>query len=196
MPDINQAYVWAINCCNAPNVGYSRDYRNQQVKNGITYYDCSSFIFYALKAGGFDVAGPAFTEAVGEPYSGNAITTANEGRWLELLGFVRYPFTSDIMGKPGDIVIRSGHTEMVYEATRAGYVRTMGAHSSGFPLDRQVSINETDSNNWSALYRYGEGGSGGTTYQWINGTPGEYFGSNVDPLGGSEAIGPGLGPGD
>ena len=54
MPDINKAYSWAIETCNAPNVGYSNDYRNQQTVGGITYYDCSSFINYALLAGGFE----------------------------------------------------------------------------------------------------------------------------------------------
>ena len=50
MPDINKAYSWAIETCNAPNVGYSNAYR--QTVGGITYYDCSSFINYALLAGG------------------------------------------------------------------------------------------------------------------------------------------------
>ena len=54
MPDINRAYTWAIQTCNAPNVGYSQAYRNQQTINGITYYDCSSFVNYALLAGGFE----------------------------------------------------------------------------------------------------------------------------------------------
>ena len=39
MPDINKSYSWAINTCNAPNVGYSQSYRNQQTVGGITYYD-------------------------------------------------------------------------------------------------------------------------------------------------------------
>ena len=51
MPDINAAYTWAVNCCNLPNVGYNNDYRNQRTVNGITYYDCSSFINYALLFG-------------------------------------------------------------------------------------------------------------------------------------------------
>ena len=53
MPNINQAYSWAVNTCNASNVGYSQTYRNQQTIGGITYYDCSSFIWYSLIAGGF-----------------------------------------------------------------------------------------------------------------------------------------------
>lgn len=30
------------------------DWRNQQTRNGITYYDCSSFVWYGLIDGGFD----------------------------------------------------------------------------------------------------------------------------------------------
>ena len=55
MANIQVAYNWAIEVCNKPNVGYSQQYRNQRTVNGITYYDCSSFIWYALIAGGWDL---------------------------------------------------------------------------------------------------------------------------------------------
>ena len=55
MPSIQSAYNWAIETCAKENVGYSQTYRNQQTVNGITYYDCSSFIWYALIAGGWDL---------------------------------------------------------------------------------------------------------------------------------------------
>ena len=55
MPDINRAYSWMIETCNAPRVGYSQAYRNQQTVGGITYYDCSSSINYALLAGAVQV---------------------------------------------------------------------------------------------------------------------------------------------
>ena len=104
MPDINTAYSWSISTCNASNVGYSQNYRNQQTVNGITYYDCSSFLWYALKAGGFDVES-AYLQALGYAYSGNAITTSNERAWLIALGFTQV----DINGewKAGDILWRS-----------------------------------------------------------------------------------------
>ena len=70
MPDINKAYSWAVQTCNAPNVGYSQRYRNQQTINGITYYDCSSFINYALIMGGFVTPAYAPTK--------NAFTTSTE----------------------------------------------------------------------------------------------------------------------
>lgn len=155
MPNINQAYQWAINTCNRSDVGYSQDYRNQETYRGITYYDCSSFIWYALLSGGFDVTG-AYRTATGENYDGNAIWTAVERAWLLALGFTQ----EDINGewKPGDVLWRSGHTEMVYTGG-TGQGVTMGAHSSHRPLADQVSINSTTSSasSWTSLYRYGGG---------------------------------------
>ena len=50
-----QAWHWIVDRCNAPDVGYNQDYRNEQTINGITYYDCSSLIFYGLGHAGFEV---------------------------------------------------------------------------------------------------------------------------------------------
>lgn len=158
MPNINTAYRWAINTCNKDNVGYSQNYRNQQTVNGVTYYDCSSFIWYSLKAGGFDVIG-----AYGQAYP---FTTATMSDVLIKLGFTRY--SSNIEWLPGDILlIRNSerqHTEMVYQ----GHT-TMGAHTSKYSLDKQVSINEyeTDSSYYQYLYRYAGGAS--ASYEWIYG---------------------------
>lgn len=152
MPNINQSYQWAINTCNAPDVGYSQTYRAQQTVNGITYYDCSSFIWYALIAGSFDCVGVA---------GSYPMTTANEPSVLEALGFTRYDPTS-VEWLPGDIVhVRNSsrqHTEMVYQ----GYI-TMGAHSANRPLAQQVSINSnpSDPSTYQNLYRYGDGGASG-----------------------------------
>ena len=74
MSNLNQSYQWCIDKCNDPNVGYWQDYRNQKTVNGVTYYDCSSFIWYSLQAGGFNVAS-AYKTATGSAYTGNAITT-------------------------------------------------------------------------------------------------------------------------
>lgn len=155
---INAAYKWAIRECNASNVGYSQAYRNQQKVNGIVYYDCSSFIWYALKAGGFDVEG-AYQTATGTAYSGNAITTYNESAWLTALGFTQANINGE--WKKGDILLRSTHTEMVYEGG-IGQGITMGAHSAGYSLDRQVSINDYTSTaaNYNSIWTYG-GASGG-----------------------------------
>lgn len=155
----NKSYQWAIDTCNADNIGYSQPYRNQQTVKGITYYDCSSFIWYALKAGGFDV-NAAYKTATGSDYSGNAITTHNEAAFLQALGFSRKTLTDE--WKAGDILIRSEHTEMVYSGG-IGKGISMGAHSARYPLQDQVSINtsETTADKWTEIWRYGEGGAGG-----------------------------------
>lgn len=156
MANINIAYQWAINACNAPNIGYSQAYRNQQNVGGITYYDCSSFIYYALIAGGFALDPSAW------PF-----TTYTMGPLLSELGFVRYdPSTTPWVS--GDILVVNSssaqHTEMCYQ----GY-RTMGAHTDGVPLADQVSINSynTTPSFFQDLYRYGGGAS--DAYNWIYG---------------------------
>lgn len=153
MASIQTAYEWAIEKCNAPNIGYSQANRMEKTVNGITYYDCSSFIWFALKAGGFDVV-----KANGG--STWAFTTGTMANALRLLGFAKMGTTQP--WKPGDILIRTGHTEMVFDSNH-----TMGAHSSKVPLEQQVSINSNPSSasSWLELWRYGSGA--GT--KWIKG---------------------------
>lgn len=153
MPSIQTAYNWAIEVCADPNVGYSQDYRNQREVNGVTYYDCSSFIWYALLAGGFDCV----------KANGNdtwPFVTSTMARVLPLLGFQKYSPTQP--WKPGDILLRTGHTEMAFDKDR-----TMGAHSSKVPLEQQVSINANPSSasSWNELYRY----ETGAISEWIYG---------------------------
>lgn len=155
MPSITLAYQWLINICNAPNVGYSQTYRNQQTVNGITYYDCSSLQNYAVLAGGWDTPGYA--------PDNNAFTTLTMGDVLLSLGAQSIPVTDEWL--PGDILVRNNsygqHTEMVYEGRR-----TMGAHTDRYPLADQVSINDYDSDprTWDACYRLGT-----VSYEWITG---------------------------
>lgn len=170
---LNNTYTWAIDTCNKSNVGYSQPYRNQKTVNGITYYDCSSFIWYALKAGGFDV-NAAYQIATGAAYSGNAITTGNMAAWLSALGWTQNNISSE-KWLAGDIVLIHSasrqHTEMVYAGTNnAGEGYTMGAHSASYALDRQVSINTTlsSASNYQTLWRYGSGGAI-QNREWIKG---------------------------
>lgn len=153
MPNLNQAYSWAINTCNAPNVGYSQTYRNQQTINGITYYDCSSFIWYALLAGGFDCV---------TANNGNSwpFTTSTMPTILPKLGFTEVNASGPWL--PGDVALGPGHTEMVYEEGVSQGV-CMGAHTSNLPLADQVSINPWPSTtaNFNRIFRYGDGGATG-----------------------------------
>ena len=157
MPDINAAWRWAINTCNAPAIGYSMDYREQQTVNGITYYDCSSFIWYALvQGGGFNLPSPPFA-------------TPSMHSVLQAAGFTFVPLAGQTI--PGDICFydygggANGHTEMVF-AGGVGEARTMGAHGSSLPLADQVSINSgyTPNTRWQYIARWGAG----VAYQWHN----------------------------
>ena len=149
MADLNQAYTWAINTCNAPNVGYSSDsyLREGITQDGITYYDCSSFIYFALKNAGFPVPSTCW-------YTGSMMSGLTAAGWHQ----------ENIQGEwlPGDIILRrsgdSGHTEMVYTGG-TGQGITMGAHQAGVPLDREVSINTylSYASNYQTLWRYGAG---------------------------------------
>ena len=153
MPDLTLAYNWAVRKCNSPTVGYSQTYREGQFHNGIEYYDCSSFIFYALKAGGFSVS---------TVFGATAWTTDVMCSYLPKLNFKEIPVSSN--WQAGDILWRSGHTEFVYSGRR-----TMGAHTNTVPLADQVSINQGDSSpsGWERLFRYSGGevtGVGASAY--------------------------------
>lgn len=181
MPDINAAYRWAIQKCNAPNVGYSMDYRDQQTVGGITYYDCSSFIWYALLAGGFDCV---------QAHGGNTwpFTTVDMRQVLENLGFVSVPLNGQIL--PGDIGFydygggANGHTEMCYQGG-VGSAVFMGAHGSSRPLADQVSINDYQSagTRWQYIYRYQGGATGDSiSLEVISAICGNWWGeSQINP---------------
>lgn len=153
MPSIQQAYTWAVETCGKENVGYSQDYRNQRTINGITYYDCSSFIWYSLIAGGF----PCVATNGGDTWP---FTTRSMERVLSAMGFKKHQPTEPWL--PGDILMKSGHTEMAFDATRS-----MGAHTARVPLAEQVSVNTNDSRNngWYALWRW----ETGAAFDWIKG---------------------------
>lgn len=156
MPSITQAWQWAVNTCNASNTGYSQAYRNGQTVSGITYYDCSSFINFAINAGGFTT--PSYAP------SNNAFTTGTMGAELLRLGFET---VTDGSLKVGDIGVSHNssmqHTEMVY-AVSGSTAQWMGAHTSEYALDDQVSITSYWTGLWfDTLYRY-NGTDTGITY--------------------------------
>lgn len=155
MADINKMYTWAIQTCNAPNVGYSQTYRNQRTVNGITYYDCSSFVNYALLAGDFETPGYA--------PDNNAFTTYTEASVLLSLGWTEVDSSGTYL--PGDIGLSTGHTEICYQGG-SGQGIFMGAHTDNATLANQVSIGSSSGDatyerSFSRLFRYGAGGAVG-----------------------------------
>lgn len=177
---ITRAYNWAVQTCNASNVGYSQSYRCGQTVGGVTYYDCSSFISAALTEAGFTSSNPWFT-------------TYTMGTYLKQWGFTHYSAASTTW-KAGDVLVRDdndfkspynyAHTEMVYDADK-GY--TMGAHSANHTLADQVSINSYDGHGvWTDLWRVGAGGA--TLEDW---TPAGHPYANASGMTWYEDIGTG-----
>lgn len=158
-----QAWQWLVDKCNEDNVGYSQELRNEQTVNVITYYDCSSIIWYALLYGGFELDKNAW------PF-----TTYTMGKILKKLGFQEIVIDSSFQLQKGDIVVVNSssrhHTEMAYDDKH-----TMGAHSANRPLADQVSINdyEFENSQYQYAYRFPYSPSG----DWIVkvGTGGSYY---------------------
>ena len=164
---IQGAYDWAVDMCNRPNVGYwmSSYWRNMSVKDGITYFDCSSFMFFALGiGGGYDFSRFGWSTDWGAypDMHGAVHFNAWVVSWMEMLlplmGFERIFPVPDVW-QPGDILTRydpntgDGHTEMCYKSPRI----TMGAHGrKGYALDDQVSIRTSNSykSSYNYLWRY------------------------------------------
>lgn len=157
MPDINPAIRWAIDVCDNPDIGYAggtapghvpASWRDMSLHEGKRYCDCSSFIWYALLAGGWDL------ESL---YGSWPFTTYTMGRVLLQAGFTHYNSNAvswqqgDILVFPGDASQGTGHTEMSYN----GYI-LMGAHNSYLPFEDQVSISNYSSSaaEYPDLYRW------------------------------------------
>lgn len=175
MPDINAAYQWAIDTCNASNpwAGYSMTDREQVQIGNIVYYDCSSFIWYALvQGGGFILPTPPFAT----PDMLSVLTAA---------GFQIIVPTSTTTSLAGDILWYDhgggpdGHTEMVF-AGGVGQARTMGAHSANRPIADQVSIGANyvsySDRQWQYLARWGNG----VEYNWHNKNYGAYARNSLE----------------
>lgn len=165
MPNLNYAFQWWINTCNAPMIAYDQAYRNQGQRyfpgySGLyTCYDCSSFVWYGLWYAGFNPPprNPDF------PWN-----TDGQETGLPQCGFTKYNIGA-FVPLPGDIVLRPrrlgrGHTEVVIEQGSDNmHARTMGAHDHFSDIDRDVSINSGESylGQYTFIYRLGAGGAVG-----------------------------------
>ena len=158
MFNLQGMYDWAVAMCNAPNVGYSQLYRNYMTVNGITYFDCSSFVFFAMwLGGGLDVGALGYSTNLSDYKNGlaNAWAVSGEAYALNLLGWQQVNVAQQYW-EPGDILVRTrAHTEIVYSVSP---YMSMGAHTdydshgNPVPLADQVSI-VSASSNWDQVWR-------------------------------------------
>lgn len=137
------AYLqWAIDIANDDSHGYS-----QCNRTGNPDYDCSSLVWYSLVEGaGFDS-----NELGGYPFS-----THSEASLLKKVGFTEYQYTSEDDLQPGDILLRSEHTEIY-----VGDGQTVGAHvaetggkcgAGGDQTGHEIDVGP-NRGNWQTYYR-------------------------------------------
>ena len=152
--DLDRMYAWAFRECSRTDVAYSQSYRNQQTIDGVTYYDCSSFVFFAMwLGGGLDVGQFGYSTDITKYHNGtaNAWTVTPMVRALETLPEFQQFNPQTEPWQPGDILVKTRtHTEICYAQPR----QTMGAHSTA----GGVSINDyqTSLSYYDILIRYTE----------------------------------------
>ncbi|MBQ8825237.1 MAG: C40 family peptidase [Ruminococcus sp.] len=153
---IESALQWAVNIADDQSHGYS-----QKNRNGNPDYDCSSFVYYALKSAGFTLHNSKGTTLT------YAFTTSTMKEWLTNSGF-SYFTMSQIGGESGvqrgDILWKSGHTELYL-----GDGKQVGAHGcnptsyapnrSPNPGDQgdEISVANFKASSWTGIFRYNSG---------------------------------------
>ena len=157
------AFDWAVQMCNAPDVGYSQRYRNYKTVDGITYFDCSSFMFFALwLGGGLDVGSLGFSTTLSDYQNGlaNAWVVATMVNYLRQLGWQQISMSDTSLWLPGDILVKTRtHTEMINSMNP---MQSMGARNSSLPLADQVAIHSFSTGYYDQIWRDPE-----TINSWI-----------------------------
>lgn len=140
--DVEKFVQWCLDVASDNSHGY-----DQANRNGPDY-DCSSLIWWGLHSTGFNVGSSAFNTS-----SMTSILTAN--------GWKQY---SPVVGSSlqrGDILLRSGHTELYI-----GNQQKVGAHSNEFgsitggrtgdQTGNEISVTDFTNGSWSSYFRYEE----------------------------------------
>lgn len=145
---------WAADMCSRPDVGYSQAYRNYVTVNGITYFDCSSFTFFAMWiGGGLDVGSLGYSTTLSDYQQGlaNAWVVSTMVQALQSLGWVQASAADPTQWLPGDILVKTRtHTEILYSQSP---LECMGARNSSLPLSDQVAIHSCPTNYYDQVWR-------------------------------------------
>lgn len=158
--DLQAAYNWIVSQCNDPDVRYDQTYRNMRTVNGLTYFDCSSLMFFGLwQGGGFPVGSYGYSTTLTDytnPTQGhwaNAWTVQTMEPILVQAGWVDVRLDMPEEWLPGDILIKYGqwHTEMVYSPQPN--LMQMGARNSSLPAAEQVAIHTLYTNYYDRILR-------------------------------------------
>lgn len=160
--NLQGAYNWIEQQCNAANVRYSQSYRNMRTVDGLTYFDCSSLIFFGMwLGGGLDVAALGYSDILSWYTNPNYETGEVANAWivqtmepkLISLGWVDVRLDMPEEWLPGDILIKHNqwHTEMVYSGQPN--LMQMGARNSSLTAADQVSIHTLYTNYYDRILR-------------------------------------------
>ena len=158
--DLQAAYNWIEAQCNDPDVRYSQAYRNMRTVSGLTYFDCSSLMFFGLwLGGGFPIGDYGYSTTLTDYTSPTPGHVANA--WivqtmepvLVQAGWVDVRLDMPEEWLPGDILIKynSWHTEMVYSPQPN--LMQMGARNSSLPAADQVSIHSLYTGYYDRILR-------------------------------------------
>ena len=145
--NLQGAYNWIEAKCNNPNVRYSQAYRKYRTVDGLTYFDCSSLVFFGMwLGGGLDIGALGYSTTLTDytnPTPGhmaNAWIVQTMEPALVSLGWkdVRLDLPNEWL--PGDILIKytQWHTEMIYSGEPN--LMQMGARNSSLSAAEQVAI--------------------------------------------------------
>lgn len=103
------------------------------------YFDCSSFVSFGLhNGGGYDLT--------------TQFSTDTQKEDLEDLGFNVISFKNKSQLKRGDILLITGHTEVVYTVNDDD-IKLVGAHNNVVPPDEQISIINYYDDSWEYICR-------------------------------------------
>lgn len=141
----NLAYLqWAIDIANDDSHGYS-----QCNRNGNPDYDCSSLVWYSLVEGsGIDK----------EQMGGYPFTTYTQASILKKVGFTEHGYTGHADLKPGDILLRDGHTAIYVgedQIVHASLPEGPGVCGMAGDQTGKEIVVTIDNSSWSTYYRLG-----------------------------------------
>lgn len=159
--DLQACYNWLAQKCAESNIQYSQAYRNMRTVNGITYFDCSSFLFFGMwLGGGLDIGALGYPTTLSWYTNPNYQTGEVANAWIvqtmepKLLSLgwvdVRTDLPSDWL--PGDVLIKYNqwHTEMVYSTNP---LQQMGARNPNLDPADQVAIHNLYTGYYDRILR-------------------------------------------
>lgn len=145
---------WAVDMAARSDVGYSQTYRKYQTVSGITYFDCSSFVYFAMwLGGGLDVGALGFDTNLANYQNGSAYCPAlsRDIQIFQTIGCVQVN-TDPQYWQPGDFLVKTRtHIEMCYSLSP---LQQVGARNDSLPLADQVAVHSAYAGYYDQVWRF------------------------------------------